>query len=70
MSLCSQMRSLRVLQVTRLGYEHCDATEGVLLDITPLQVDNRQVVTLYDKDLTEGINLLIGEFRKTFYCID
>ncbi|XP_059481606.1 delta and Notch-like epidermal growth factor-related receptor isoform X2 [Neocloeon triangulifer] len=48
-----------VYQVTRLGYEHCDATEGVLLDITPLQVDGRQVVTLYDKDLTEGINLLI-----------
>lgn len=50
-----------VYQVTRTGYDHCDVTEGILLDITPLKVDNRKVVTLYDKDLTEGINLLIGE---------
>ena len=47
--------------VTRPGYDHCDVTEGVLLDITPLLVDGRKVVTLYDKDLTEGINLLIGK---------
>lgn len=50
-----------VYQVTRLGHEHCDITEGELLDITPLVVDNKKLVTLYDKDLTEGINLLIGE---------
>lgn len=49
-----------VYQVTRPGHDHCDVTEGVLLDITPLLVDGRKVVTLYDKDLTEGINLLIG----------
>lgn len=49
-----------VYQVTRLGHEHCDITEGELLDITPLIVDGRKLVTLYDKDLTEGINLLIG----------
>ncbi|KAG5674311.1 hypothetical protein PVAND_004289 [Polypedilum vanderplanki] len=48
-----------VYQVTRLGHEHCDITEGELLDITPLVVDGRKLVTLYDKDLTEGINLLI-----------
>ncbi|XP_049771165.1 delta and Notch-like epidermal growth factor-related receptor, partial [Schistocerca cancellata] len=48
-----------VYQVTRPGHDHCDVTEGVLLDITPLIVDGRKVVTLYDKDLTEGINLLI-----------
>ncbi|XP_058819541.1 uncharacterized protein LOC131682226 [Topomyia yanbarensis] len=48
-----------VYQVTRLGHEHCDITEGVLLDITPLVVDGKKLVTLYDKDLTEGINLLI-----------
>lgn len=48
--------------MTRLGHEHCDITEGVLLDITPLIVDGKKLVTLYDKDLTEGINLLIGEF--------
>ncbi|PNF26173.1 hypothetical protein B7P43_G04444 [Cryptotermes secundus] len=48
-----------VYGVTRPGYDHCDVTEGVLLDITPLLVDGRKVVTLYDKDLTEGINLLI-----------
>ncbi|KAL7042705.1 hypothetical protein ACKWTF_001251 [Chironomus riparius] len=48
-----------VYQVTRLGHEHCDITEGELLDITPLVVDGKKLVTLYDKDLTEGINLLI-----------
>lgn len=50
-----------VYQVTRTGYEHCDITEGVLLDITPLRVGKKKVVTLYDKDLTEGINLLISK---------
>ncbi|KAL5279760.1 hypothetical protein ACFFRR_004013 [Megaselia abdita] len=49
----------QVYQVTRAGHEHCDVTEGVLLDITPLIVDGRKLVTLYDKDLTEGTNLLI-----------
>lgn len=53
-----------VYQVTRLGHEHCDVTEGELLDITPLFVDGKKLVTLYDKDLTEGINLLIGELKK------
>uniref|UniRef100_A0A182PUW2 EGF-like domain-containing protein n=1 Tax=Anopheles epiroticus TaxID=199890 RepID=A0A182PUW2_9DIPT len=48
-----------VYQVTRLGHENCDVTEGVLLDITPLVADGKKLVTLYDKDLTEGINLLI-----------
>ncbi|XP_031619262.1 myb-like protein I [Contarinia nasturtii] len=48
-----------VYQVTRPGHEHCDATEGILLDITPLIVDGKKLVTLYDKDLTEGVNLLI-----------
>lgn len=48
-----------VYQVTRTGHDNCDVTEGILLDITPLKIDNRKVVTLYDKDLTEGINLLI-----------
>lgn len=47
--------------MTRLGHEHCDVTEGVLLDITPLVDNGKKFVTLYDKDLTEGINLLIGE---------
>lgn len=54
-----------VYQVTRPGHAHCDVTEGVLLDITPLVVDGRKIVTLYDKDLTEGVNLLIGESRKS-----
>ncbi|XP_065165805.1 delta and Notch-like epidermal growth factor-related receptor isoform X2 [Atheta coriaria] len=48
-----------VYQVTRTGHDNCDVTEGILLDITPLKIDDRKVVTLYDKDLTEGINLLI-----------
>lgn len=51
-----------VYQVTRPGHEHCDATEGILLDITPLFVDGKKLVTLYDKDLTEGDNLLIGMY--------
>lgn len=54
-----------VYQVTRPGHEHCDVTEGVLLDITPLDVDGKKLVTLYDKDLTEGVNLLIGKQRNT-----
>lgn len=52
-----------VYQVTRPGHEHCDATEGILLDITPLVVDGKKLVTLYDKDLTEGVNLLIGTYK-------
>lgn len=51
-----------VYQVTRPGHEHCDVTEGILLDITPLVVDGKKLVTLYDKDLTEGVNLLIGDW--------
>ncbi|XP_030384302.1 mucin-5AC [Scaptodrosophila lebanonensis] len=55
----SAAHAIQVYQVTRSGHEHCDVTEGVLLDITPLLVDGRKLVTLYDKDLTEGVNLLI-----------
>lgn len=57
-----------VYQVTRPGHEHCDATEGILLDITPLIVDGKKLVTLYDKDLTEGVNLLIGMYFTNFAC--
>lgn len=57
-----------VYQVTRTGHDNCDITEGVLLDINPLKVDNRKVVTLYDKDLTEGINLLIGKNVSAFFA--
>ncbi|XP_034472107.1 uncharacterized protein LOC117779878 [Drosophila innubila] len=55
----SAAHAAQVYQVTRSGHEHCDVTEGVLLDLTPLVVDGRKLVTLYDKDLTEGVNLLI-----------
>ncbi|KAI8042398.1 hypothetical protein M5D96_003711 [Drosophila gunungcola] len=48
----SAVHATQVYQVTRSGHEHCDVTEGVLLDITPLVVDGRKLVTLYDKDLT------------------
>lgn len=48
-------------QVNRHGYENCDKTEGDLLDITPLKIDDRKVVALYDKDLAEGLNLIIGK---------
>lgn len=50
-----------VYQVTRTGHDHCDVTEGNLLDITPQKIDGQKVVTLYDKDLTDGVNLLIGK---------
>lgn len=32
----------------------------MLLDITPLDERGAKLFTLYDKDLTEGVNLLIG----------
>lgn len=57
------MNTVSVYQVTRSGHENCDVTEGELLDITPLNVDDKKLVTLYDKDLTEGLNLLIGMCR-------
>ncbi|XP_063616704.1 delta and Notch-like epidermal growth factor-related receptor isoform X1 [Cydia splendana] len=48
-----------VYQVTRQGHVHCDVSEGMLLDITPLDENGAKLITLYDKDLTEGVNLLI-----------
>ncbi|XP_031769118.2 delta and Notch-like epidermal growth factor-related receptor isoform X2 [Galleria mellonella] len=48
-----------VYQVTRQGHEHCDVSDGMLLDITPLDERGAKLFTLYDKDLTEGVNLLI-----------
>ncbi|VVC87509.1 unnamed protein product [Leptidea sinapis] len=48
-----------VYQVTRLGHEHCDLSDGMLLDISPLDERASKIFTLYDKDLTEGVNLLI-----------
>ncbi|XP_039761776.1 delta and Notch-like epidermal growth factor-related receptor isoform X2 [Pararge aegeria] len=48
-----------VYQVTRQGHEHCDVSDGMLLDITPLDENGAKIFTLYDKDLTEGVNLLI-----------
>lgn len=50
-----------VYQVTRQGHEHCDDSEGTLLDITPLDEHGAKIFTLYEKDLTEGVNLLIGD---------
>lgn len=65
--MCRMMQQplTAVYQVTRTGHDNCDVTEGILLDITPLKIDDRKVVTLYDKDLTEGINLLIGKMHFT-----
>ncbi|CAB3239977.1 unnamed protein product [Arctia plantaginis] len=48
-----------VYQVTRQGHEHCDVSDGMLLDITPLDEHGAKIFTLYEKDLTEGVNLLI-----------
>ncbi|KAK6619712.1 hypothetical protein RUM43_012470 [Polyplax serrata] len=48
-----------VYQVNRSGHDHCDVNDGTLLDMTPLTVEGNKLITLYDKDLTEGINLLI-----------
>ncbi|KAI5755254.1 hypothetical protein M8J77_015406 [Diaphorina citri] len=50
-----------VYQVTRGGRDNCDVTEGVLLDISPLQSEEKTLVALYDRDLTEGANLLISK---------
>lgn len=50
-------------QVTRKGHEHCDVSDGMLLDITPLDEYGAKLFTLYEKDLTEGVNLLIGTKR-------
>lgn len=47
--------------MTRQGHEHCDVTDGILLDIAPLAEHDAKLITLYDKDLTEGVNLLIGK---------
>ena len=46
--------------MTRPGVENCDVSDGVLLDVTPVIVDDVAVITLYNKDLTDGINLLVG----------
>ncbi|XP_072943623.1 uncharacterized protein wry isoform X2 [Epargyreus clarus] len=48
-----------VYQVTRQGHEHCDISDGMSLDITPLDERGAKLFTLYDKHLTEGVNLLI-----------
>ncbi|XP_045491219.1 neurogenic locus notch homolog protein 1 isoform X1 [Colias croceus] len=48
-----------VYQVTRQGHEHCDVSDGMLLDINPLDEHDTKIFTLYDKDLTDGVNLLI-----------
>ena len=53
---------LAVYQVTRTGHDSCNITEGILLDITPLSVDGRKVVALYDKDLNEGVNFVISKY--------
>lgn len=50
-----------VYQVTRQGHEHCDDSDGTLLDITPLDDHGAKIFTLYEKDLTDGVNLLIGD---------
>lgn len=62
----SRHDSVAVYQVTRLGHEKCDITEGELLDITPISVGDKRLVTLYDKDLTEGANLLLGKYQHFF----
>lgn len=58
-----------VYQVTRQGHEHCDVTDGMLLDIAPLDEGLAKLITLYDKDLAEGVNLLIGEFSAKKYLV-
>lgn len=50
-----------VYQATRPGHTVCDISEGVLLDTTPLNVEGLKIVTLYDKDLSDGLNFLIGK---------
>lgn len=56
-----------VYQVTRQGHEHCDVSDGMLLDITPLAEHGAKIFTLYEKDLAEGVNFLIG-IEYTYLC--
>lgn len=48
-----------VYQVTRKGHEHCDISDGVLMEITLLNENGAKIFTLYEKDLIEGVNLFI-----------
>lgn len=45
-------------------------SDGMLLDITPLAEDGAKLFTLYDKDLTEGVNLLIGNEHESNYSTE
>lgn len=52
---------LAVYSVTRPGPTSCDISDGVQLDMTPVMFDGNILLTFYDKDLTEGVNMLLGE---------
>ncbi|XP_052123536.1 delta and Notch-like epidermal growth factor-related receptor [Frankliniella occidentalis] len=48
-----------VYGVTREEMAGCDVAQGLLLDITPLPVDGKMLLALYDKDLSDGDNFLV-----------
>ena len=50
-----------VYGVTRDEMAGCDVSQGLLLDITPLLVDGKLLLALYDKDLSDGDNFLVSE---------
>ncbi|XP_073993145.1 uncharacterized protein isoform X3 [Rhodnius prolixus] len=50
---------LAVYSVTRPGPTSCDISDGVQLDMTPVMFDGNILLTFYDKDLTEGVNMLL-----------
>ena len=52
-----------VYGVTREEMAGCDVAQGLLLDITPLPVDGKMLLALYDKDLSDGDNFLVSEYK-------
>ena len=48
--------------VSREALRSCDVSRGNLLDISPVMLDARIILALYDKDLTDGDNYLAGQF--------
>lgn len=51
---------LSVYSATR-AHNTCDITDTVLLDIAPLIVDGKKLIALYDKDIADGVNQIIGK---------
>lgn len=42
------------------AHNSCDTSDTSQLDITPLIVDGKKLIALYDKDVADGVNQIIG----------